>query len=551
KQPMPPRWALGNFSSRFGYHSEAETRATIQKFKEDEIPVDAVILDIYWFGKDIQGHMGDFEFLRDSFPTPKRMIKDFRDQNIKTILITEPFVLTSSKRWQEAVDEKALAVDSTGNPAVYDFYFGNTGIIDVYSETGKSWFWNIYKEIADMGVAGVWGDLGEPEAHPPYVIHATGTADEVHNTYGHDWAKLVYEGYRKDFPEQRPFILMRAGYSGSQRYGLIPWSGDVSRSWGGLYPQTEIALQMAMQGMGYFHSDLGGFGGANLDDELYTRWLQYGVFLPIFRPHAQEQVPSEPVYREPKTKALAKKSIELRYRMLPYNYDLAFKNNREGVPLMRPLFFEEPENPNLLTYASGYMWGDSFLVTPVIEQGAAEQMVYLPKGHNWFDFYSEEKYAGGQMITVPTVEDAIPTFVKGGAFLALAKPVMSTEEYNLEAFDLHFYYDPSKQHSVASLYHDDGKTVNAFEKGRYDYLEFEAEVGPQKISITFNNSHGKNSDPLNAEIDLIILNVDNAPEKVFIDSKESEFFFDKEGRSVQIPFRWKSHRKLELLIKTQ
>ena len=139
----------------------------------------------------------------------------------------------------------------------------------------------------------MWGDLGEPEVFPSKVITAGGKADEVHNIYGHNWAKLLADGYKKDFPTQRPFILMRAGYSGSQRFGMVPWSGDVSRSWGGLQSQMEIALQMGMQGLGYMHSDLGGFAGDYFDNELYLRWLQYGVFNPIFRPHAQEEVASE------------------------------------------------------------------------------------------------------------------------------------------------------------------------------------------------------------------------------------------------------------------
>jgi alpha-glucosidase (family GH31 glycosyl hydrolase) len=292
KQPLPPRWTLGNFSSRFGYHSQKETEETITKFKEEEIPVDAVILDLYWFGKELKGTMGNLEVYKDSFPDMKGMISRLKNKGVKTVLITEPFILSNSKKWNETVEKDVLAKDSVGNPAKYDFYFGNTGIVDIYKKEGKDWFWNIYKDILNLGVKGLWGDLGEPEVHPKWVEHATGSADEVHNIYGHDWARLIFEGYQKDFPAERPFILMRAGYSGSQRFGMIPWSGDVNRSWGGLQSQPEIALQMGMQGLGYMHSDLGGFAGANLDDNLYTRWLQYGVFQPIFRPHAQEEVPS-------------------------------------------------------------------------------------------------------------------------------------------------------------------------------------------------------------------------------------------------------------------
>ena len=142
-------------------------------------------------------------------------------------------------------------------------------MIDIYNPEGASWFWSIYKGLRAKGVVGVWGDLGEPEVHPKALKHYNRTADEVHNIYGHDWAGLIHSGYKKDFPKERPLVLMRAGYSGSQRYGLIPWSGDVNRTWGGLQSQTEIALQMGLQGLGYMHSDLGGFAGANLDDELY------------------------------------------------------------------------------------------------------------------------------------------------------------------------------------------------------------------------------------------------------------------------------------------
>ncbi|MCB0807200.1 MAG: DUF4968 domain-containing protein, partial [Bacteroidales bacterium] len=225
KQPLPPRWTFGNFSSRFGYHSEEETRKTVNKFLEDSIPLDAVVIDIYWFGPDIFGYMGNLEFWADSFPAPDKMIADFKSKDIKTVLVTEPFILTTSSRWQEAVDNRILATDSLGNPYTYDFYFGNTALIDIFKPSARDWFWNIYRSFTKRGVAGWWGDLGEPEVHPSPLQHVNGSADEVHNVYGHEWTKLVYEGYQKDFPNQRPFILMRAGAAGSQRYGIIPWTG--------------------------------------------------------------------------------------------------------------------------------------------------------------------------------------------------------------------------------------------------------------------------------------------------------------------------------------
>ena len=166
RQPMPPRWAFGNFASRFGYRTEAETRDVVQRFRDADIPLDGVILDLYWFGPEIQGYMGNLDWDREAFPTPERMIADFRDDGVKTIVITEPFVLTASDQWQDAVQNDALARNVTGQPKTFDFYFGNTGLIDVFSDAGSAWFWQRYARLFNEGVAGTWGDLGEPEVHP-------------------------------------------------------------------------------------------------------------------------------------------------------------------------------------------------------------------------------------------------------------------------------------------------------------------------------------------------------------------------------------------------
>ncbi len=530
-QPLIPRWALGNFSSRFGYHSQQEVENTIAKFSEEKIPVDAIILDLFWFGKEMKGTMGNLEFEKDSFPNPEKMISDLKSKGVKTILITEPFVLTTSKKWDEAVEKDILGKTKEGKPYTYDFYFGNTGIIDIFKPGGKQWFWDIYKNLNNIGVAGWWGDLGEPEVHPSDLLHATGTADEVHNIYGHNWAKLIFEGYQKDFPNQRPFILMRAGYSGSQHYGMIPWSGDVNRTWGGLQSQIEIALQMGMQGLGYMHSDLGGFAGDNLDDELYTRWLQYGVFQPIYRPHAQEEVPSEPIFREPKTKALAKKSIELRYSLLPYNYTLSFENNQKGTPLMRPLFFENSSDNKLFVNNKTYLWGDSFLVSPVVEQGIAKQNVTFPKGSNWFNFYTNEKVVGGQTRSIQLNSESIPTYIRGGAFIPMIKTIQNTSKYSLNNFDLHFYFDETMNKSEGKLYNDDGETPNAFEKGLYEMLNFESEFKKNCLIIEIDTEIGENYTFSSKEITLVIHNILKKPKKV----KGYDFTWNEENSMLTIP----------------
>ncbi len=548
KQPMIPRWSLGNFSSRFGYHSEQETRNTIQAFKKEQIPIDAVILDLYWFGKDIKGTMGNLEVFKDSFPDMKKMVSDFKNEGVKTVLITEPFILTTSKKWDEAKSKGILGKDEAGNAFTYDFYFGNTGLIDIYNPEGNKWFWNIYKGLKDMGVEGFWGDLGEPEVHPSKLLHATGTADEVHNIYGHDWAKLIFDGYKANYPNERPFILMRAGYSGSQRFGLVPWSGDVNRTWGGLQSQPEIALQMGMQGLAYMHSDLGGFAGANLDDELYVRWLQYGVFQPIFRPHAQEEVASEPVFRADKAKALAKKAIELRYQLLPYNYNLVFENSRKGKPLMRPLFFEE-QGADMFTKSTSYLWGKDFLITPILKAKQPKQEVYFPKKNYWFNFYTDTIEEGGTTKSVKTVEENIPTYVRAGSFIPMSALVQTTKDYNLNSFDLHYYHHPSVEKSKRKIYNDDGITANAYQKEAYEILKFSSKSTKKELEIKLKATTGKNYKENDKDLVLIVHNIKSKPKKVKSNKKKVDFKWNSALNQLHIPVKWHTSKSNKITVK--
>ncbi len=547
KQPMLPRWALGNFSSRFGYRSQKETVETIQKFRDEKIPVDAVIIDLYWFGKEIQGTLGNFEFDKETFPQPQKMVDDLRKNNVETILITEPFVLKTSKKWDEAIQKRILGKNDKGEAHTFDFYFGTGGIIDIYDPKGYSWFKDIYTDLLKMNVTGIWGDLGEPEAHPSTVVHANGTADEVHNIYGHDWARLVQDAFHSFNSKLRPFILMRAGYSGSQRYGIVPWTGDVGRSWGGLKSQPEISLQMGMQGIAFMGSDLGGFAGDHFDDELYVRWLQYGVFQPIYRPHAGDAVPSEPVFRNEKTKQLSKKAIELRYQMLPYNYQLIYENSDDGTPLMKPLFFEEPDNKELFAYADSYLWGNDFLVSPIVEAGKKEQNVYFPAKSNWYDFYTGEKYSGGNFKTVKTHEEYIPTFVRGGAIIPLAKPMQSTKEYTGNDLILNYYYDSSVNKSKAKLYNDDGLLNNAEKAEQYEEMEFEAEFVKNRVIFEMESELGDLFSASDKTIELNILHLPKQPKSVKTGWKRLKYTY--QNGKVKIPVKWNSGKEKKIKIK--
>lgn len=568
KQPLPPRWALGNFASRFGYKTEQQTRETVDAFIEQGFPLDAVVLDLYWFGNDIKGFMGNLDWDKQSFPTPQKMMADFKAKGVKTVLITEPFILSSSDKWQEAVDNQVLAKNHAGDPRRFDFYFGNTGLIDVFDNKASGWFNGIYTDLFNQGAAGWWGDLGEPEVHPADSIHnfegLQVTGDEIHNAYGHMWAKRVYENQLAIAPEQRPFIMMRSGFVGSQRYGMIPWTGDVSRSWDGLKPQVELSLQMGLLGLGYTHSDLGGFaGGETFDQELYIRWLQYGVFQPVFRPHAQDNIAPEPIFHDKQTKDILREFVKLRYAMLPYNYSLAYENSLTGMPLMRPVFFENPSNDELFAIKNSYFWGDAFLVKPITEPNLTSVSIDLPQGV-WFDYWTDKRYQGNQSIQLATQLDRLPVMVRGGAFVPMVEPVQTTDEYTTQALHLHYYADPSIKSSSGKMYDDDGVDPNAIKNQTFETLTFHAQQSIQQnehqLNISLKRQGKYQTMPVSRELTLLVHNWSKSANVILINRKpivlvndidtfadvEQAGFWNKESQVLQVKFTWSEDLELEI-----
>jgi oligosaccharide 4-alpha-D-glucosyltransferase len=564
KQPLPPRWALGNFASRFGYKSEQQTRDTVQGFIDQDFPLDAVVLDLYWFGNDIKGFMGNLDWDSETFPTPQKMMADFKAKGVKTILITEPFILSSSDKWQEAVDNQVLAKNHAGDPRRFDFYFGNTGLIDVFDTKASDWFNDIYTDLFKQGAAGWWGDLGEPEVHPADSIHnfegLQVTGDEIHNAYGHMWAKRVYENQLDIAPNQRPFIMMRSGFIGSQRYGMIPWTGDVSRSWDGLKPQVELSLQMGLLGLGYTHSDLGGFaGGEKFDQELYIRWLQYGVFQPVFRPHAQDNIAPEPIFHDKQTKDILREYVKLRYAMLPYNYSLAYENSLTSMPLMRPVFFEDPSNNDLIDIKDSYFWGDAFLVKPITEPNLLAVSMDLPQGV-WFDYWTDKRYEGNQTIKLATQLDRLPVMVRGGSFIPMVSPVQSTDEYTTQTLNLHYYADPTIKSSSGTMYDDDGVDPNAIQNKTFETLVFNAQQKQNQLKISLKRQGKYQTMPAIRELTLLVHNwststnvisINHKP-IVLVDDKQTfanasqAGFWDKESRVLQVKFNWSEDLQLDI-----
>ncbi len=511
KQPLPPRWALGNFASRFGYKSQAETQATVQAFIDQDIPLDAVVLDLFWFGPDIKGHMGNLTWDRNTFPEPEQMIAGFTDQGVNTIVITEPFILSSSKQWDSAVQAGALANNLAGEPRRFDFYFGNTGLVDVFDTDAQRWFNQFYSQLYAQGVTGWWGDLGEPEVHPSDSIHNLDgllvTAEEIHNVYGHQWAQMVYEHQQTLSPDMRPFVMMRAGFLGSQRYGLIPWTGDVAREWGGLVPQVELALQMSLMGLGYIHSDVGGFaGGETFDPELYIRWTQFGAFSPVFRPHAQGHIAPEPVFHSADVKDIARQYIKLRYALTPYNYTLAMEHSLTGMPLMRPVSFLDPDQ---FTQANAYLWGESFLVHPVTAPNVDKVSIDLPDGV-WFDYATDTRFVGGRTVEVDAPLERLPLLVKAGAFIPMVSPTQHLKAYSSARLNMHYYYDASVKNAHYRLLEDDGVAPNSLQDNAYQRIHFSAVATASILAIDAQVEGSYVSAPSQREVNYIIHNIPKA-----------------------------------------
>jgi oligosaccharide 4-alpha-D-glucosyltransferase len=539
KQPLPPRWSLGNFASRFGYKTQAQTLGTAQKYVDFGIPLDAIVIDLYWFGPDIKGHMGNLDWYRPNFPQPEQMIQTLQEQGVDTILITEPFILTTSNQWDSAVAADALAVNAAGEPETFDFYFGNTGLVDVFDTNASAWFLDFYTTLNNQGVTGWWGDLGEPEVHPSSALHRFDGqlygADALHNVYGHQWAKILYEHQRTLTPERRPFVMMRSGFLGSQRYGMIPWTGDVSRSWGGLQPQVELMLQMSVLGLSYIHSDLGGFaGGDEFEPELYLRWLEFGAFTPVFRPHAQDNIPPEPVFHENSVIRAARDIIRQRYALMPYHYSLAMENSLYGTPLARPLSFIDS---TAFTNATSYLWGDALLVTPITKPGVSDVGITIPEGV-WFSYRDQTRYQGGQRHTLPAPLGEMPVLVKAGSFVPHVEPGQHLKNYTSQRLGLSYYADPSVTSAEYVLYEDDGKTPDSLGKGQYQSIVMTAAQTQHVLALQWHVLGGYDGAPAHRNIDLTVYGLTQKPQEVLIANRtlpNSAWRWDSQQQRLDIP----------------
>ena len=473
RQPLPPRWAFGYIQSKNRYRNEEEARSIVRTMREKRFPCDGIVLDLQWFAA-----MGDLQWDSAAWCHPDQMMADFLDAGIKTVLITEPYIVETSVNYAEASRLGYLAKDSLGHAYTLENWWScggcNASLLDMTDPAARLWWWGKHPPFLGRHVAGLWTDLGEPERHPGDMRHFLGTTERVHNIYNILWAKTVFEGMSRFRPGERIFNLTRSGSAGIQRYGVIPWSGDVSRSFAGLEVQLPMLLNMGMSGLAYHNSDIGGYARNPTTPELYIRWMEFGVFSPVTRAHGAGEVvhgaPTEPWQFGPEAEGICREMLRLRYRLLPYNYTMAYRNYETGLPLARPIIMMYPGDKRFTDESSSYLWGDDFLVSPVVEAGQRTKRVNFPKGE-WVDFWTDELVRGGKTLEVSAPLGRIPLFVKSGSIIPMAPPMHYSDEGSLDTLTL-CVYPASGGTSTSFLYEDDGKTTS-YQNGSYSLAKFQ------------------------------------------------------------------------------
>ncbi len=471
RSPLPPRWALGYHQSRWGYRTEEAVRETVEGFKSHNLPVSAIHLDI-----DVQVGFRAFTIDPDRFPKLSDFTKELAAEGVQFISILNPGIKYSrqSQLFLEGMVLDAFCKLPNGKPVVGPVWPGWCVFPDFTKPVVRKWWSRQYEYLLDVGVAGFWHDMNEPAAFilwgdrslPKVTQHFMegrgGDHREAHNVYGLLQAEAAHEalsGYR---PEQRPFIVSRAGWAGLQRYAWT-WTGDIECTWAALRLTVATVVGLGLSGIPYSGPDIGGFQG-NPSAELYLRWFQMSSFLTFCRTHSSNNVEHRTpwTYGEP-VLSIIRQFLQLRYRLLPYFYTLAWEASQKGYPPVRPVFWSDTDDSVLWGVDDAFFLGDALLVCPIFEEGAREaelatpvasRTAILPKGH-WYRFWDDAVMEGAQQVSLDAPLEIIPLLVRAGSILPMAAE---------EKLILHLY-PPLEGSSEGYLYSDAG---DGYGEGRVD-----------------------------------------------------------------------------------
>lgn len=523
--PMQPLWSYGFMQSRERYKSSAELLEVLTKYRETGVPIDCMIQDWQYWGNNYLWNA--MEFNAPEFSNPERWIARIHGMNAKLMISIWSSFGPMTKQYRE-LQPKGLMLDFhtwpqsglTDWPPRMDY---PSGVIpyDPFSQEARDIYWKHLTRLFDLKIDGWWMDSTEPDHHDYKesdldVPTGLGPLRQVRNAFPLMAVGGVYDNQRAVDSTKRVLILTRSVFAGQQRYGSNTWSGDVQSNWGALRAQIPAGLNFALTGNPNFNSDLGGFFANNYNDsymdgsapknplyqELYIRWMQYGVFCPMMRSHGTE-VPRELYYYgqagQPVYDALLG-AVKMRYSLLPYIYSLAHEVTAASGTYQRALMMDFKADANVWNINDEFMFGRQLLVAPILEaQYTPERAVskarsgvgdvdftqprqttlYLPAGTAWSDWYTGKKYAGGQEITIESRIDRIPLFVRDGGIVPIGPDVQYSSEKPWDDLEIRVYTGADGQFT---LYEDSGDSYE-YEKGAFSTIDFKWNNASRTLTI--------------------------------------------------------------------
>ncbi|WP_196158173.1 glycoside hydrolase family 31 protein [Reinekea sp. G2M2-21] len=488
---LPPKWALGYHQSRHSYETEQQVRDVVQGFIQHDMPVDAIYLDIMY----MDGYRV-FTFHPEHFQKAPELVDDLLTQGVRLVPIVDPGVKVDPEYriYQQGVSADYFTHSAQGDVWKGQVWPGESAWPDFYQSDVRKWWKELHRYFTDMGVQGIWNDMNEPAVfNERMTIDADATHlydgfrvehEAVHNAYG----LLMSEATQQAIIEQcgqRPFVLTRAGYAGIQRCATV-WTGDNRSSWEHLRLSVPMLLNLGLSGVAFAGVDIGGFMN-DTRPELFTRWMQLGVFYPFMRNHCSiSQVAQEPWSFGDNWTPAIRTAMHRRYKMLPYLYQLMRDAHEVGVPVMRPMLWADDKVSECHNANDQFFVGDNFLVAPIVSPGTSARAVWLPKGR-WLSVYSDQHFDGLQYVLAETGIDDIPVFLRTGAIVPLAPYRHSTAKPLKE---LRLLIVAGEIDNRILYRDDDGLTADPM-KNRYARLSFGYHCLDKQIEchVSLDRSH--------------------------------------------------------------
>ena len=528
---LPPLWALGFHQCRWSYYPESKVKDLAKTFREKQIPCDALYLDI-----DYMDGYRCFTWNRHRFPNPKKMIKELDQDGFKTVVIIDPGIKVDPSYWvyKEGKDNDYFC--RRGDDYFMEGYVwpGLCRFPDFTNPKVRDWWGGLFEGLVNDGVAGVWNDMNEPAVFgkgtfPNDVRHnfdgQRGSHRKAHNIYGMQMVRATYDGLHKLFKNKRPFTITRAAYAGTQRYSSV-WTGDNVATWEHLKIGVLQLQRLSISGLSFCGTDIGGFSGEP-DAELFTRWLQFGVFSPLMRAHsAGDTSEREPWSFGPEFEAINKKIIELRYKLLPYIYSVFWEQSKLGFPILRPLSMIEQENQDNNMREGSFSFGSKIFVCPITDPGVKQIDIYLPNANKlWYNYWTDQVLEGTKTYKINAPIDEIPFFVKAGTVLPEYPVVQNVEELIIDSLKLNIYFAPYE--STTFTYEDQGDKYG-YQQDIYIEKKFILRGSHNSLKVLQTTEGLFNERYKTYDIELIGLTFE--PKNVKVDGQSVDFWTNDHGR---------------------